>query len=335
MRSTLGHIDGNAVALVRLVSSTGVEVDVIGLGAAVVGWRVPTATGQRSVVLGTTELGLLQRRTEYLGCVVGRVANRISNARVRLGSEWVAVDANEGSSCLHGGRHGWSSQVWSLEVDRANCAVQASHVSPHGAMGFPGRVAAQLTWRLDGNSLHLDVSATTDRPTPLALTQHLYFNLDGRGTILDHRLRVDADRTLALDERRCATGGWDSVSGTARDHRLLRRIRPLGGVSALDHYFGFRPDRDLQRPPVVLHSSDGELGLSLWTDRPGVQIYDGAGLAEGVPGWPQVGPWSGICLEDHDVPGAAALPHLGDVIYTPDRVYRHRCRIRIGAVSGP
>jgi len=333
VRSTLGHIDGKAVDLVRLVSNTGVEVDVIGLGAAVVGWRVPTATGLRSVVLGATELDRLTRRREYLGCVVGRVANRIPRGRVRVGAEWVTVDANEGSSCLHGGRHGWSSQVWSLEVDRSKCAVHASHVSPHGAMGFPGRVEVRLSWRLEDNTLHLDIGATTDRPTPLALTQHLYFNLDGQGTILDHRLRVDADRTLVLNEHQCPTGAWTPVSGTSRDYRVLRHIGLSGKGSALDHYFGFRPERDPRRAPVVLRASDGALELALWTDRPGVQIYDGAGLAEGVPGWPQVGPWSGICIEDHDPPGAAALPHLGDVIYTPDRAYRHQCRIRIGTVS--
>ena len=332
MRETIGHIDGAAVDRVTLVSTTGVEVDVIGLGASVVGWRVPTGQGLRPVVLGSPTLELLRRRSEYLGCVVGRVANRIADARIPVGTAWQPVDANEGSTCLHGGRRGLSSQVWTLEVDRTECAVQATHVSPHGAMGFPGRVLVQVTWRLHQDTLHMDIHATTDRPTPLALTQHLYFNLDGGGTIHGHRMRVDADRTLALDARQCATGAWDPVEGTDRDLRVLRRIAQPKTTSSLDHYFGFRPDRDPQHAPVTLQSSDGVLGLSMWTDRPGVQVYDGAFLAKGIDGWPHVGPWSGICIEDHDPPGAVTLPQLGDVVYTPDRAYHHQSRIRIGVL---
>ncbi len=329
LRSTLGHVDGEAVDLVRLVSDAGVEVDIIGLGAAVVGWRVPMAGGLRPVVLGSAELGACLQRTEYLGCVVGRVANRISGARFAVGDQWHSVDANEGSTCLHGGRQGLSRQVWSLEVDRAACAVRATHTSPHGAMGFPGRVAVQVTWRLEGHSLHFAVDAQPDRPTPISMTQHLYFNLDGGGTIRGHRLRIDADRTLALDAHQCATGTWEPVAGTGRDLRRMRLVAPSDAPPALDHYFGFRLDRDPGRAPVVLASADAALTLSLWTDRPGVQVYDGAFLAPGIPGWPGVGPWSGICLEDQDPPGATTHPHLGDVVCTPDRAYHHRSRIRI------
>ena len=329
MRSTLGHVDGKAVDLVRLISNAGVEVDIVGLGAAVVGWRVPVQGDLRPVVLGSADLDACLQRTEYLGCVVGRVANRISGARFQLGGQWHAVDANEGSACLHGGRQGLSRQVWSLELDRAACAVRATHTSPHGAMGFPGRVDVQVTWRLDGHTLHFAVDAQPDRPTPISMTQHLYFNLDGGGTIRGHRLRIDADRTLALDAHHCATGAWEPVAGTQRDLRTLRRVALPGQAPGLDHYFGFRADRDPGRAPVVLASADEALELALWTDRPGVQVYDGEFLAAGIPRWPAVGPWSGICLEDQDPPGATAHPHLGDVVSTPERPYRHRARIRI------
>jgi len=329
LRSTMGHVDGKAVDVVRLTSDAGVEIDIVGLGAAVVGWRVPVRGGHRPVVLGSAALDACLQRTEYLGCVVGRVANRIPGARFQLGEQWHAVDANEGSTCLHGGRQGLSRQVWELELDQAACAVRATHTSPHGAMGFPGRVAVQVTWRLDGHTLHFSVDAQPDRPTPISMTQHLYFNLDGGGTIRGHQLRVDADRTLALDAHQCATGAWDAVAGTGRDLRIQRPVAPSDEPPGLDHYFGFRADRDPERAPVVMASTDGSLDLSLWTDRPGVQIYDGAGLAAGVRGWPDVGPWSGICLEDQDPPGATAHPHLGRIVCSPDRPYRHRSRIRI------
>ena len=329
MRTTVGTQNGQPVDMVRLVSDVGVEVDVLALGAAVVGWRVPVGGVLRPVVLGSTDLSAYRRRSEYLGCVVGRVANRIRDARFALDGVWHSVDANEDTRCLHGGRLGLSSQVWTLEEDVRNGAVHAVHHSPHGAMGFPGAVDVRVTWRLEGFDLHLSIDATADRRTPLSMTQHLYFNLDGGGTILDHHLRVDAARTLCLDEQSCATGDWTAVEGTVRDFRNGRRIAPAGGRSALDHYFGFDADRDPASPPVGLRSGDGALALSLWTDRPGVQIYDGAGLASGVAGWPQVGPWSGICLEDHDPPGAVMHPELGDIVYGPDRPYRHRSRIRI------
>ena len=331
MLSTIGHLDGHVVHCARLVSDHGVEVDIIGLGAAVVGWRVPVAGGLRSVVLGSTDLATALRLPAYVGSVVGRVANRIPGAQFRLGSERYTVDANEGPTCLHGGAAGLSKQVWRLELDTSACAVRATHTSPHGAMGFPGTVDFEVTWRLRGDTLSMEVEARPDCPTPLALTQHIYFNLDGGGTILRHRLRVDADHTLAVDAARCPTGARVAVAGTVRDLRSPAALAVDGVARPLDHHFVLRSDRGVHHPPVELHSGDGALMLSLWTDRAGVQVYDGSGLPSSVEGWPGVGPWSGLCLEDQDSPAALAHPELGDIVYGPERTYRHRCRLRIGA----
>lgn len=331
--STFGEFSGQRVDQFRLVSETGVHVDIIGFGVVVRDWRVPVAGGERSVVLGFDQFEAYPAHSPHFGSLAGRVANRISNARFELDGVTYALPANEGNLQLHGGADGLGRQVWQGQADSANNAVRFTHFSPDGAMGYPGNVNFAATYTLTGNRLRLELSATTDRATPISLVQHQYFNLGTTDTVLDHRVQVNSSAYTELGADLAPTGAILPSKGTAYDLRAGRTMRDANGA-AVDYDIGMVLDtgRKHSDPIANVVSPDGDLTLKLWSDRPGVQVYNGVWTDVPVPGLGgrRYGKHSGFCLEDQSLADAVNNPHFPNVIHSPDRPYSHWCEIEIG-----
>ena len=183
---SFGNYEGKRVDQFTLTSTTGVEVDIINWGVVVRDWRVPVKGGKRSVVLGLNSIEDYVKHSPHFGALAGRVANRIAGARFALDGKTYTLPANNGPNSLHGGPEGIGHQVWDAAPDDATNSVVFSLTSPDGHAGYPGTVKMQATYRLDGNKLRLELGATTDRPTPLSLVQHQYFNLGTGDDVLDH-----------------------------------------------------------------------------------------------------------------------------------------------------
>lgn len=327
-----GEFRGRAVDRFTLAGDAGIEVDVITYGAAISGWRVPVAGGLRPVVLGFERFDAYVESRAHMGAVVGRVANRISGARFTLDGKTFALPANDGRNCLHGGPEGFAHQVWQAEPDTAGTALRLMLHSADGAMGFPGNVEVTVTWRLEGHTLSLAIDAVADRPTPLSLVQHLYFNLGTGPDILDHRYRIDAPAFTPNGPQLTPTGAILPVRGTRWDFRQGRTMRDATGApEPYDGNFVLPPDRDLEVPVAEVSSPDEVLRLRLWTDRPGLQLYNSPFVRHAAPGpgGRRFGSFSGFCLEDQALPDALANPHFPSIIHGPDRPYRHRCSIEI------
>ena len=193
-----GEYNGQRVDQFRLTSDTGVTVDIIGYGVVVRDWRVPVAGSERSVVLGFEQFDAYPAHSPHFGSLAGRVANRIKGARFDLDGVTYTLPPNAGDLQLHGGAEGLGRQVWQGQVDSANNAVRFTHFSPDGAMGYPGNVNFAATYTLAGNRLRLELTATTDRATPISLVQHQYFNLGTTDTVLDHTIQVNSSAYTEL-----------------------------------------------------------------------------------------------------------------------------------------
>jgi aldose 1-epimerase len=211
--------------------------------------------------------------------------------------------------------------------------VRFSLVSPDGAMGFPGRVETIATYTLRGNRLKLELSATTDRPTPLSLVQHQYFNLGVSDDVLDHRYRFAAHAYTENGPDLAPTGNiLEIVPGSKFDFLAPRTLRDAEGTPIqYDGNFVLDAGRDLAQPVAVVLSPDDSLKLQLWTDRPGLQFYNGVTTDVQIPGlngrrYPQ---YSGFCLEDQAFPDALHHPHFPSIIVTPDHPYSHWCEFDI------
>lgn len=327
-----GEFEGERIDEVTLVGDTGVEVRILSWGVTVRDWRVPAPEGMRAVALGFGDFSPYPEHSPYFGCVVGRVANRIGGAGFDLGGRRYELPANEGAVHLHGGPGGLSRLPWRLETDAAANAVRFTHLSPDGAMGYPGAVAFEAIYTLSGSRLRLDLYAMPDRETPISLVQHHYFNLGDGDTVLDHEVRIDAPAYTELGPELVPTGAILPVTGTDYDLRAGRTLRDADG-RAIDYDLNLvlASGRDQAEPAAEVTGPDGALTLKLWTDRPGVQLYNGVMTDVAVPGHGgrRYGRHSGLCLEDQMFPDAMNNPHFPSILVSPDRPYRHWCLIEI------
>ena len=327
-----GEFEGKRVDQFRLRSDSGVEVDIINYGVAVRDWRVPVRGGLRSVVLGFDNFPAYESHSPHLGSIAGRVANRIGGASFEIDGRIYKLPANERTHMLHGGPEGLGRIVWSAEPDEAGNAVRFTHLSPDGAMGFPGNVQFSVTYTLRDNRLRLEMQASTDQKTPISLVQHQYFNLGTGPDVLDHLFEIHASAFTETDEDLIPTGVILPVRRTQYDLRKPRALRDWAGEPVrYDVNLVLDQTRDLKDPLAIVKSPDNALVLKLWSDRPGLQFYNGVYTDIPVPGNNNrhYGQFSGFCLEDQAFPDAVHHPHFPSIWYGPDKDYHHWCEIEI------
>ena len=320
--------EGEPIHEASLVSDAA-RVRLLSWGAALRDWRAPVAGGWRPCTLGLARVDDYPAHSPAFGAICGRVANRIGGARFALEGREVRLTPNEGRNLLHGGR-GLGRRIWRMQA--AEGGVLLSHDSPDGEDGFPGAVAFEVFVRLEGARLIYEMHGRPDRPTPINLAQHAYWNLDGGGEVLDHRLRLDADAWAEVDAEKIPTGRLIPAGEGLPDFRAGRSLRGEDGQGIpVDHAYALSARRDPARPAAELLGSAGDLRLRLWTDQPSVQVYDAPRLSLGVAGLdgPPAGPFGGLCLEAQNFPDAPNRPEFPDCIATPERPYFQRLEIEI------
>ncbi|AEQ53132.1 aldose epimerase family protein [Pelagibacterium halotolerans] len=332
MASVAGSIDGQTVHEVVLTSQTGVRISILTYGALIRDWRVPVGSTMRPVVMGFDDIALYYDHSPYFGAIAGRVANRIGNARFTLNGAVYDLPANEGPNQLHGGPEGIARQIWQIAEESEN-RVRLTLFSPDGAMGYPGNLEIAVTYTLTGNRLEIDFAAETDKPTPVNIVQHNYFNLMGQGDVLDHRLSVPAGAFVELGAGQIPTGAILPTHGTDLDFRRPRTLRKTDGEGQeIDYTLVLDTGRDRAEPAAIAEAPDGSLTLRLYTDQPGMQVYNGWKLEVPVPGLDgaHYTAFGGLCLEDQNFPDAINNPHFPSSVVTPQAPYHHWCAIEIG-----
>ncbi|WP_069300024.1 aldose epimerase family protein [Neptunicoccus sediminis] len=308
-----------AAADIRAFTLTGTDsaVTLLNLGAVTQSWRTDLGGPCRSIVLGYRDPAAYLDNPQFLGGIVGRVANRIAHGRFELGGQVYHLPPNEGPHVLHSGADGFHQRLWQAEADGTRALRLTLH-SPHGDQGFPAAVDFEILVTLNGNRLTYRMRATADRPTPINLAQHSYYNLAGTGTIRDHRLRIDADALLPTDGSGIPLGPALSLAGQRLDFRGGKSIRAADPQRVgIDLNYCLNP----QSPQV--HLSRGGLALTLATDQPGLQVYTAQHLSERAA--PLAGQthraFGAICLEPQGYPDAINRPDYPSIVVTPDRPY--------------
>lgn len=307
----------------HVLRSPGVEVHLLSIGCAVQTWMVDGVP----VVLGYAEPSAYVANPVSMGVVIGRVANRISNARLEIGGQRYDLSCNHGDHCIHGGSGGFGWRNWKM-TPLSDTSALFSLVSPDGDQGFPGRVQVEVEMRLDGRALIYEIAARAERTTPINLAQHQYFNLMGAGEVLDHQLRIDADLFTPTGPDYRPTGAILPVDGTGYDYRQARRLGQADPTRAgCDASLILR---DVTGPQIFLTAPSG-LGLRMTTDRPCVQLYTAGGLGPAAPAGPGAAhvPFGAVCLEAQDYPDALAQG-FPVTLFGPGVTYRQRTVIEIG-----
>ncbi|NIZ12179.1 aldose epimerase family protein [Phaeobacter sp. HF9A] len=314
------------------LQSDGLSLSLLNFGAVTRDLRLTAKGEDRPLILGFADPAAYLDNPAYLGVIAGRVANRIKNAQFALGGQHYYLDANEGNNQLHGGPKGLSHVIWELEPLSA-ASARLSYHSPDGENGFPGAVDFTVVVTLDAMSVDYQMSATVDRPTPINMAQHNYYNLMGGGQpIWDHRLQVDAIGYLAVDDTNVPYGEIAPPDGTRYDLRMGQSLGDLDRERlGTDINVVFDDTRDPALPVAILTAPDG-LRMTVTTEQPGAQVYtammlpaQGGGLSGQT-----IGPGMGLCFEPQGHANAVNQPDFPSVIVTPDKPYVQNLRLDFG-----
>ena len=344
-----GQVNGKSVRLHVLNNGRGMSVAISEYGATLTSVRVPDRRGEvGEVTLGHDHVDGYVHHNAYLGSTVGRYANRLRAGRFSIDGQDFQVTQNNNGQHLHGGVHAMHTQVWSAEVLSVSgaTAVRFTHVSPAGDEGYPGTLTVAVTYTLphDANELRIDFAGTTDAPTLCNLTNHAFFNLAGKGDILNHTLTIPAERFIPTDATLIATGERATVDGTPFDFRHARRIgqdinaehRQLRLAGGYDHCFDLGSPTGLRLAARVTEASSGR-SLEVLTDAPGIQFYAGNFLDGSITGRAErkFSYRHGFCLEPGlfpDSPNQASFHRAGypSGVLRPGEHYRQRMIYRFG-----
>lgn len=328
---------GEEVKAAILANRHGVEARIMNYGATLLALRIPDQSARQiDVVLGFDEAAAYFSDHPYFGAVIGRYANRIAGASFVLGGTKYALPANDGRHHLHGGPHGFHKVIWRAADERAGAAPRITwhYASRAGEEGYPGNLDVELTYTLtEDNALRLDYAARTDAATIVNLTHHAYWNLAGRGDILDHELQILASRFLPIAADLIPTGERRRVSGGAMDFLaaapIRSRLEPGDRQLHLAHGgydHNWILDRSTSRVQLVARLRDPGSGISMevWTTEPGLQFYSGNfldGSLVGKRGQPY-GKHAGLCLETQHFPDSPHQPGFPRVVLDAGGVYR-------------
>ena len=329
--------DGEDVERFRLQNTAGAEASIITYGATLVSLATPDRDGLiEDIVLGYDSLAGYLEANPYFGSIVGRYANRIAEGAFTLDGETYTLARNNGPNHLHGGVKGFDKANWEVEQiieDTNQVGVSLNYVSTDGEEGYPGTLNVRVTYLLtEDNRLIVDYEATTDKATPVNLTQHAYFNLAGEGSVEDHHLTLAASHYIPVDSTLIPTGVILSVEGTAFDFRGGNRIgeqiddddQQLLYGGGYDHNFVLdRVSGDLVLAATVLEPESGRI-LEVHTTKPGMQFYTGNFLDGSITGknGVQYGRRSGFCLETQYYPDSPNQPNFPSSILRPGEVYQ-------------
>ncbi len=335
--------DGQKVYLYTLTNSNGLVAKITNYGAILTELHLPDNQGELDdVVLGFDRLTdyFTANRYLYFGAIVGRVANRIADAQFTLDGREYSLAANAAPHHIHGGDKGFDKVVWQTEPMKTNQgqALKLTYLSLDGEEGYPGNLKVTAIYTLtDDNELNLEMTATTDKPTPINLVNHSYWNLAGhnRGNILGQYLTINADRYTPSNEQRIPTGKIESVKDTPYNFTQPRLIgeginqlrntykQNYPGGYDLNYVLNGKSDK-IKLAATVYEPNSGRV-MEVYTNQPGMQFFSGnigeletLGKEEVVYQNHQ-----GLCLETQHFPNSVNQPNFPTVILRPGETYRH------------
>ena len=342
--------DGQFSDIYTLTNIRGVSVSIISYGATIVSINVPDKDGVMSdIALGFSSLeGYLQENNPFFGSTVGRYANRIARGKFTLNGKEYTLAANNGVNHLHGGLRGFDKVLWAVKESGGNdnAGITLEYVSPDGEEGYPGTMKVSVGFILtDKNELHVNYSAVSDADTIVNLTNHTYFNLNGRGDILGHVLKINASSFTPVDETLIPTGEIKPVAGTPFDFTLPEKIgawinaddEQIKYGAGYDHNF-ILFNNDLRNPAAEAFSPDTGRLLQIFTTEPGLQFYSGNFLGDTLTDCKDGLIYkrrSGFCLETQHFPDSPNKPMFPSTLLKAGDRFTSKTIYRFSVTNGP
>ncbi len=326
MKEHYGNVDGKEVFLYTLKNKNGIEIQITNYGGIITRILVPDRNGKLGdIVLGYDSLSSYLKVTPYFGAIVGRYANRIAKGEFMLDGKKYKLAINNGNNSLHGGIKGFDKVVWDASefMDSTQAGLVLTYLSKDGEEGYPGNLHAKVIYGLnDQGDLKIEILAETDKPTPVNLCNHTYFNLREADTsILGHVLTLNANRYTEVNNELIPTGELPEVKGTPMDfttpHVIGSRISLVKG--GYDHNYVLNKASEELEQAATLYDPYSGREVQVLTTQPGIQFYSGNfldGTITGKNGKVYKQHW-GLCLETQHFPDSPNHPEFPNTILKP------------------
>lgn len=314
---------GEETFLYILTNDNGISVSLTNFGACIVNIMVPDKKGKiEDIVLGYDNVAGYEINSPFLGAFIGRHANRIGSASFELNGKIYELEKNDGQNNLHGSSNGYNKYIYDVELfeEEDSDSIEFSRLSPHMEQGFPGNLDISVTYTLTAdNELVIEYLAVSDKDTLVNLTNHSYFNLGGHksGSVLEHKLMINADKFTPTDHALIPTGEMRDVEGTPMDFRKLKAIgqdihadyEPLKLAGGYDHNYILNNSKtEVQKVAELIEGKSGRV-MEVFTDMPGMQLYTSNFLkSETGKDGAVYEKYSGVCFETQYFPDSCNQP---------------------------
>jgi len=328
-----GSFENVAVTEYTITNPSGMQVSILNYGGTVTKIITKDKNGKDGdVILGYDSLsGYLQKANPYFGCLVGRYANRIANAKFSLDGKEYTLAANNNGQSLHGGLKGFDKVIWNAEKLPGDSSLKLTYISKDGEEGYPGNLTVEVVYSLSSaNEFKIGYNAYTDKATPVNLTNHCYFNLSAGSdsTILGHELMLNAYQYTPVNDKLIPLGNNIGVKNTPFDFTISKLIgKEIDLVKGgYDHNWVLnRQGGGLEKAASLFHPASGRM-VEVFTNEPGIQFYSGNFLDGTLTvcrgGKPYV-LHGGLCLETQHFPDSPNQPSFPNTILRPGGTYMH------------
>jgi len=307
--SDFGTYNTIKIKAYTLKNEHGVEVNIINYGATITSISVPNKNGTiENIACGFDTLeGYFGKEyvenSPYFGGTIGRYCSQIKDSKFTLNGKEYNLAKNCGENNLHGGVVGFDKRIWNAE--KLDNSVKMSLYSKDLEEGFPGNVEVSVTFTLTSdNELKIEYTATPDQDTPLALTNHTYFNLNAfSSTVENHHARVNTTKRHVMDKTGAATGEIVNITGKADDlsnGKIIGEVHKALG-DGFEHFYVFdNPDFELQDVAQIKSETSGRT-LTVSSTEPCMLLYTGKYTSNAIKreNGEQYGKYRGFCCETH------------------------------------
>lgn len=326
-----GVIGSDSVTQYTITNPSGMQVSILNYGGTVTNIITPDRDKKMGdVVLGFDSLsGYLQKTNPYFGCLVGRYGNRIAKGQFKIDGQQYQLTLNDHGNTLHGGLRGLDKVIWKASKEAGDSSLKLSYTSADGDQGFPGNLSVEVVYTLTAdNSLQIAYKATTDKATPVNLTNHSYFNLSGGkdSTVLNHEVMIAADRYTAVDSLLIPTGQLPDVKGTPFDFTVAKAIgKEIASVKGgYDHNWVLnKKSNTLEKAATAYDPASGRL-MEVYTTEPGLQFYTGNflnGTLHGKNNTVYV-QHAAFCMETQHFPDGPNQPSFPNTVLKPGETWQ-------------
>ena len=340
-KSFYGKTKGNKkVDLYSFKNENGMQVDIINYGGIITSLKVPDKNGEtENIVLGYSKLKDYINENPYFGSIIGRYGNRIAKGKFNLNGNQYTLATNNDENHLHGGNIGFDKVIWEAEtkINSNSSSLILKYLSRDMEEGYPGNLYTTVTYKItNDNSVEIKYEAQTDKTTVINLTQHSYFNLSGdfNQSILNHKVKINADQFLPVNKSLIPTGNKLNVSMTPFDFRNYKEIKKdinaddlqLNYGNGYDHCWVLNDFDGGVRKIASANSDQSGIQMDVYTDQPGVQLYTGNFLNGSISSKQglKYEKRSGFCLETQHFPDSPNKESFPNVYLKPGQVFKSK-----------